>query len=187
MAPSIARMPRPQGRSRGWSCFRYSPEFRRHVNRATLLNFSRPPAKRSCAEGRSRSGGRFGWGAFSPPIAQATVSEIGRALLKCSNRVGPGKASGMLTGVTNFRDFGGYPTRDARRVPPGLYFDRLTLQMPRRRDIEKIATLGISVVVDLQRTSLAPATSDRSLDQRLLDDQRRSCRRRSLGSFLAIA
>jgi protein-tyrosine phosphatase len=57
----------------------------------------------------------------------------------------------MLTGVTNFRDFGGYPTRDARRVRTRTLFRSAHLADATPEDLEKIATLGISVIVDLRR------------------------------------
>jgi protein-tyrosine phosphatase len=57
----------------------------------------------------------------------------------------------MLAGVTNFRDFGGYPTQDARRVRTGTLFRSAQLSGATPEDLEKLAALGISVVVDLRR------------------------------------
>jgi protein-tyrosine phosphatase len=57
----------------------------------------------------------------------------------------------MLTGVTNFRDFGGYPTVDAKRVRTGTLFRSAQLSGATPEDLAKLAALGISVVVDLRR------------------------------------
>ena len=54
-------------------------------------------------------------------------------------------------GCFNFRDIGGYPATDGRRVRWGRYFragrqDRMTEQ-----DLKKVATLGIRTQIDLRR------------------------------------
>jgi protein tyrosine/serine phosphatase len=57
----------------------------------------------------------------------------------------------MLTGVTNFRDFGGYPVGDGRSVRTGVLFRGGQLAGATQADIEKLTALGLSVIVDLRR------------------------------------
>jgi protein-tyrosine phosphatase len=57
----------------------------------------------------------------------------------------------MLTGVTNFRDFGGYPTGDGRSVRTGVLFRCGHLAGATQADIEELTALGLSVIVDLRR------------------------------------
>jgi protein-tyrosine phosphatase len=57
----------------------------------------------------------------------------------------------MLAGVTNFRDFGGYPIRDGRSVRTGVLFRGGQLADATQADIEKLTALGLSVIVDLRR------------------------------------
>jgi protein-tyrosine phosphatase len=61
-----------------------------------------------------------------------------------------GKPSTMLAGIANFRDFGGYPTGDARRVRTGTLFRSGHLADATPEDLEKITALGLSVIVDLR-------------------------------------
>jgi protein-tyrosine phosphatase len=57
----------------------------------------------------------------------------------------------MLAGVTNFRDFGGYPIGDGRAVSTGVLFRGGQLAGATQADIEKLTALGLSVIVDLRR------------------------------------
>ncbi len=56
-----------------------------------------------------------------------------------------------LEGVRNFRDFGGYPTADGRRVKKGLLFRSGHHAEATDRDIEVMDTLRISFQADLRR------------------------------------
>lgn len=56
----------------------------------------------------------------------------------------------LLEGVPNFRDFGGHPTADGRRVRTGtLYRSELLLGLT-PRDLDTLAALGIGLVCDLR-------------------------------------
>ncbi|WP_406286991.1 tyrosine-protein phosphatase [Embleya sp. NBC_00896] len=55
-----------------------------------------------------------------------------------------------LEGVRNFRDIGGLPTADGRRVRSGRYFRSGHLAKPTEADRATIAGLGIRLVVDLR-------------------------------------
>jgi protein-tyrosine phosphatase len=57
-----------------------------------------------------------------------------------------------LQGGQNFREVGGYPTRDGRRVRRGLLFRSARLDELTGADIEVFHSLGIAVIADL-RTS----------------------------------
>ncbi|MGC0414658.1 tyrosine-protein phosphatase [Embleya sp. AB8] len=56
----------------------------------------------------------------------------------------------VLEGVRNFRDIGGLPTTDGRRIRPGRYFRSGHLAKPTAADRAIIAGLGIRLVVDLR-------------------------------------
>jgi protein-tyrosine phosphatase len=59
-----------------------------------------------------------------------------------SNRVVP------FEGVYNFRDMGGYKTRDGRTVKHGLFFRSAELSRITERDLELFKTLGIKYIFD---------------------------------------
>jgi len=56
-----------------------------------------------------------------------------------------------LDGVSNFRDYGGYPTRGGARVKSGLLYRSANHSKASDADLEAITALGIGVVVDLRR------------------------------------
>jgi protein-tyrosine phosphatase len=56
-----------------------------------------------------------------------------------------------LEGVSNFRDYGGYPTADGRRIKTGKLYRSAHHGHATDADLEAIAALGIDVVVDLRR------------------------------------
>ena len=58
----------------------------------------------------------------------------------------------MLAGVTNFRDFGGYPVGGGRSVRTGVLFRSGQLAGATEADIEKLRALGLAVIVDLRRS-----------------------------------
>jgi len=57
-----------------------------------------------------------------------------------------------LDGVSNFRDYGGYPTRGGGRMKTGVLYRSANHAKASDADLEAIAALGIGVVVDLRRT-----------------------------------
>jgi protein-tyrosine phosphatase len=56
-----------------------------------------------------------------------------------------------LDGAVNFRDFGGYRTKDGARVRDGLLFRSGTMAGLTERGIRDFAALGIGVICDLRR------------------------------------
>jgi protein tyrosine/serine phosphatase len=56
-----------------------------------------------------------------------------------------------LEGVDNFRDYGGYPTIGGRRLKRGVLFRSAAHSRATDADLERLAALGIAVVVDLRR------------------------------------
>jgi protein tyrosine/serine phosphatase len=56
-----------------------------------------------------------------------------------------------LEGVSNFRDYGGYPTRGGARMKTGVLYRSANHSKASDADLEAIAKLGIGVVVDLRR------------------------------------
>jgi protein tyrosine/serine phosphatase len=56
-----------------------------------------------------------------------------------------------LDGIFNFRDFGGWPTRDGGRVRPGLLFRSAHHAQATPEDLQRLADLGIELIVDLRR------------------------------------
>ena len=56
-----------------------------------------------------------------------------------------------LEGVSNFRDYGGYPTRNGGRMKSGVLFRSANHARASDADLDAIAALGIGVVVDLRR------------------------------------
>ncbi|NUU23035.1 MAG: tyrosine-protein phosphatase [Streptomycetaceae bacterium] len=55
-----------------------------------------------------------------------------------------------LEGVRNFRDIGGLPTADGRRVRAGRYFRSGHLAKPTEADRGRLTALGVRLVVDLR-------------------------------------
>jgi protein tyrosine/serine phosphatase len=56
-----------------------------------------------------------------------------------------------LEGVSNFRDYGGYPTLDGRRIKTGKLYRSAHHGRASDADLDAIAALGIEVIVDLRR------------------------------------
>ncbi len=56
-----------------------------------------------------------------------------------------------LEGACNFRDFGGYATRDGRRVRRGRYFRSGAMHRFTERDRQVVAGYGLQLVCDLRR------------------------------------
>ena len=56
-------------------------------------------------------------------------------------------------GVGNLRDYGGYPTRDGRRVKRGVLFRSAHHGAATERDLQTLSRLGCVTVVDLRRRS----------------------------------
>lgn len=55
-----------------------------------------------------------------------------------------------LSGVRNFRDLGGYPTRDGRMVRHGLLYRSASLQGLTPRDLRILAVLSIQKIIDFR-------------------------------------
>lgn len=62
-----------------------------------------------------------------------------------------GRAS--LANAPNFRDFGAHPTRDGRRVRPGMLFRSGQLHRLTAQECAAIEELGIELVIDLRQDS----------------------------------
>ena len=58
-----------------------------------------------------------------------------------------------LAGTENFREVGGYPTEDGRRLRRGLIWRSARLDALKQEDAEMLNTLGIRLVADLRRAS----------------------------------
>jgi protein tyrosine/serine phosphatase len=56
-----------------------------------------------------------------------------------------------LEGIANFRDFGGWPTRDGGRVRRGLLFRCANPAQATPADLGRLADLGITLMADLRR------------------------------------
>ncbi len=56
-----------------------------------------------------------------------------------------------LEGACNFRDFGGYATRDGRRVRRGRYFRSGAMHRFTEGDRQVVAGFGLQLVCDLRR------------------------------------
>ncbi len=56
-----------------------------------------------------------------------------------------------LEGVENFRDFGGYPAADGRRVRRGLLWRSASHARATDADLDRIGRLDLAVIVDLRR------------------------------------
>src|SRR5689334_20119312 len=54
-------------------------------------------------------------------------------------------------GISNFRDFGGWSTHEGRRVRQGLLYRSANHAAATPEDLDRLAQLGVSVVVDLRR------------------------------------
>lgn len=52
--------------------------------------------------------------------------------------------------LINFRDFGGYPTADGRRVKMGYLYRSGSVDQASRRDRETLSALGIKTLIDLR-------------------------------------
>jgi protein-tyrosine phosphatase len=55
-----------------------------------------------------------------------------------------------FTGIHNFRDYGGYATRDGRRVKPGLLFRSGQHKDATPGDLGKVAALKLKTIIDLR-------------------------------------
>ena len=74
---------------------------------------------------------------------------------RCGSSSAVGEGGGVpaspLEGAFNFRDLGGLPARDGRRVRSGVLFRSDTLQALSEQDVERLADdVGIGLVVDLR-------------------------------------
>ena len=67
----------------------------------------------------------------------------------------------MLLTIHNFRDFGGYETRDGKKVKKGLLFRSGTLANASRKDIEALVQKGIKTIVDLRTPKEVEKKPDR--------------------------
>jgi protein-tyrosine phosphatase len=67
-----------------------------------------------------------------------------------SDRDSWANASLPLNGLPNFRDFGGYATRDGRRVRQGVLYRSQAFAGATEEDLEYLAGLGIRLVCDLR-------------------------------------
>ena len=56
-----------------------------------------------------------------------------------------------LEGISNFRDFGDYPTRDGARVVKGRLFRSGTLAKPTAADVDTLRPFDVRLVTDLRR------------------------------------
>ena len=56
-------------------------------------------------------------------------------------------------GIQNFRDFGGYATACGGRMARGRFFRSASHHRAADADLERLATLGLSVIVDLRQPS----------------------------------
>jgi protein-tyrosine phosphatase len=59
----------------------------------------------------------------------------------------------MFDALDNFRDFGGYPTRNGRRTVTGRLYRSAHHAEVSDADLDRLHNLGVSVFVDLRRTS----------------------------------
>lgn len=66
-----------------------------------------------------------------------------------------------LEGVRNFRDFGGYPTRDGGRVVSGQLFRSASFAEASAADIALLEALGVKFIVDLRRSHERAAAPNR--------------------------
>ena len=67
----------------------------------------------------------------------------------------------VLEGAANFRDLGGYATRDGRHVRWGLLYRSDNLSKLTDEDVEKVAALGIRLVCDFRGCSEYEKAPDR--------------------------
>jgi protein-tyrosine phosphatase len=67
-----------------------------------------------------------------------------------SRRDAESVSSLRLKGIPNFRDFGGYMTRDGRRVRNGMLYRSQAFAGATEEDLEYLAGLGIRLVCDLR-------------------------------------
>jgi protein-tyrosine phosphatase len=63
--------------------------------------------------------------------------------------------------IPNFRDFGGYPCADGRRVKRGILFRSSELHRATREDWAAIANLGIRLIIDLREPDEVAKRPDR--------------------------
>jgi protein tyrosine/serine phosphatase len=56
-------------------------------------------------------------------------------------------------GIENFRDFGGYPTASGGRMGAGRFFRSANHHRASDADLERLAALGLDVIVDLRQPS----------------------------------
>jgi len=75
----------------------------------------------------------------------------------------PSEASGSLRlrGLPNFRDFGGYPTQDGRRVREGVLYRSQAFAGATEGDLEHLARLDIRLVCDLRSALERQSAQDR--------------------------
>lgn len=69
-----------------------------------------------------------------------------------------------LDGVLNFRDMGGYPTNDGRKVREGLFFRSASLTKMTEQDRQKVRELGIRTIFDYRDEHEAIINPDPSIE-----------------------
>lgn len=69
-----------------------------------------------------------------------------------------------LDGVVNFRDMGGYPTNDGRKVREGLFFRSASLTKMTEQDRRKLRDLGIRTIFDYRDEHEATINPDPSIE-----------------------
>jgi protein tyrosine/serine phosphatase len=77
-------------------------------------------------------------------------------------------------GITNFRDFGGWPTQNGCRVRQGLLYRSAHHAGATPADLERLAELGVTLVVDLRRPPERrrdPTPSHGTFSPRVLHDE----------------
>ena len=70
-------------------------------------------------------------------------------------------ASLPLNGLPNFRDFGGHPTADGRRVRTGVLYRSQAFSAATEKDLEYLAGLGVRLVCDLRSEMERQKAQDR--------------------------
>ncbi|MEK4231033.1 tyrosine-protein phosphatase [Solibacillus sp. FSL H8-0538] len=69
-----------------------------------------------------------------------------------------------LDGVLNFRDMGGYPTQDGRKVRNGLFFRSASLTKMTEEDRRKVQSLGIRTIFDYRDEHEATNNPDPAIE-----------------------
>jgi protein-tyrosine phosphatase len=86
---------------------------------------------------------------------------VSRVISKSSDPASWADASMPLNGLPNFRDFGGYATRDGRRVRRGVLYRSQAFAGATEQDLEYLDGLGIRLVCDLRSETERRKAQDR--------------------------